>query len=35
MTIHVPHADESNTWFQVVTFHTHRNTSPSSEIFSQ
>ena len=35
MTTHVPHADESNAWFQMVVFHTHHNTSPSSEILSQ
>jgi hypothetical protein len=32
MTTHVSHADESNAWFQIVAFHTHRNTSLSSEV---
>ena len=34
MTAHVPHADEANVWFQIVAFHTHRNTSLSSEMVS-
>src|SRR5947209_7730416 len=32
MTAHVTHADEANAWFQMVAFHTHRNTSLSSEM---
>jgi hypothetical protein len=29
MTTHVPHTDESNAWFQTVSFHTYRNTNCS------
>src|SRR5437763_7767101 len=32
MTTHVPHADEAKARFQMVAFHTHRNTSLSSEM---
>src|SRR6266566_1758605 len=32
MTAHVPHADEAKAGFQMVAFHTHRNTSLSSEM---
>src|SRR2546421_54081 len=34
MTAHVTHADEANAWFQMVAFHTHRNTSLSLEMLS-